>query len=66
MKLICQFGASRYGGRSDVQENTDDSTHEESEETESVLADVEAVILDKDEWECLKLDLSYTPGLGLH
>lgn len=58
MKLICQFEAFRRDGGGDVQEHTDDSTHEEPEETESILANVEAVILDKDEWECLELNLS--------
>jgi hypothetical protein len=41
--------------RGSVQEDADDSAHEEAEEAETVLADVEAVVFDKDERECLEL-----------
>jgi hypothetical protein len=39
----------------DLQQDTEDTTHKESEEAETVLSHVEAVILNEDEWEGLEL-----------
>lgn len=55
MKLVCQLCSRTEGSGGDVQDDANDSTHEKAEEAETILADIEAVILDKDKGERLEL-----------